>query len=418
MDVNIIYILFAMVYVSMAIGHLPGLNIDRSGAAILGAMLLIASGAIGVDKAWQAIGFSTIGTLFGLMLVSASFVEGGFYHWTADKLAALPISPPKLMAVMIVVCAALSAILTNDVVMVAMTPVVCAITVGRKQNPVPFLLAMVFAANIGSTATLIGSPRNIILAEAMHVSFAAFSVITLLPVVVSLLIVWFTLLLFYNNKWQLQANLAQEQKTPTQQAVQPLYTLDKAETIKASLVTLGLILAFIFTDWPHVLIALGAGGILMLNRTISSHNLIQHVDGNLLLMLMGLFVVNEAMASTGAFTDLMDWLHTVGINLHSVVQSFFVTAVISDVIGNSSTMMLITPFLTDVKEGAALLTASMSIGTGFSSNLVIFGSLAGIIAVEQAKANGVTIGFREFSRAGIPITIVTMVLSLLWVYWY
>lgn len=383
----------------------------------MGAMALMIGGQIHPQAAWDAINFGTIGTLFGLMLVSASFHEGGFYRWTAHKLGIMQVSPNILLGLMILVSAGLSALLTNDVVMVAMIPVLCAITIARQQNPIPYLLACCFASNIGSTMTLIGSPRNIILAETTHASFPEFSSITLLPSIISLFVIWGVLVLFYKNHWTLTPTADSSgttlQESTANEAPAPF---NRVETIKAVLVTVAVIAAFVWTDWPHVLIALSAGTLLLLNRKISSHNLLQNVDANLLLMLMGLFVVNKAISETGDLTVAMDWLQGIGINLNSALQAFPITAVISDIIGNSATMMLISPFIDPVREQAALLTASISMATGFSSNAVIFGSLSGIIAVEQAKANGVIITAREFGRSGIPITIITMLIAFAWVY--
>src|SRR5690625_3666148 len=337
-------------------------------------MLLMVTGKISPTAAWQSVDFNTIGLLFGLMVVSAAFVAGGFYDWVAAKLGEAPVGPRALLGLMVAVSAGLSALLTNDVVMVAMIPVLCAITIARGLNPIPFLLGLTFAANVGSTATLIGSPRNMILAETLHMSFTDFSRITLLPSVVSLVLVWLVLAAFYRNRWQLAA--AEETAATPAEADRPVAGVDatsaantaaasgdsaadmsvdktveasaastvdgstdgtakmpadgstqaavvkaaaaapapqikpfnKTETLKASVVTLAVIAAFVFTDWPHVLIALAAASLLLLNRKISSHTLLDEVNGNLLLLLMGLFVVNAAMASTGLPHQVMTTL--------------------------------------------------------------------------------------------------------------
>lgn len=422
MDITVV--LFVLAYVAMALGHLPVFNVDRAGAAVLMAMLLIVAGRISPQAAWNSIDFETIGMLFGLMIVSAAFVEGGFYRWLARKLADMPVGPKTLTALMIVTGALLSAVLSNSIVVLAMTPVLCAMTLQRQMNPVPILLAMCFAANLGSTATLIGSPNNIILAASMHLSFVEFSKLTLIPVLLSLFFVWVVLVIYYRKSWMLTADMQAQTQMPDSnvqvnadmidRGADPNKLHNRTETIKAAVVTVCVVAAFVFTDWPHVMIALGGGSVLLLNRSISSHDLLRHVDANLLLMLMGLFVVNEAMAMTGLLTEFVDWIHGTGVNLHSIFQSFFISAAVSDLIGNSPTIMLLSPFISNVKEGVELLGAAVALGTGFSSNSILFGSLAGIIVAEQAKARGVTIGFLEFSRTGLPITLISLGLGVLW----
>lgn len=424
--------IFVLVYVALGVGHLPGFKVDRTGAALLGAMLLIVAGGITPKEAWAAIDVNTIGLLFGLMVVSAAFTVAGFYDWVAQKVAELNVSPGLLLAILIGVSGVLSALLTNDVMVVAMTPVLCAITLRRGLNPIPFLLGFCFAANTGSVATMIGSPKNMIIAEALGMSFNGFMRITLLPAVVGMVLTWVTLMLFYRGRWSLSAvpqnatgepgggtkdtdtpGAAAEEGAATKEVVPRSF--NRLETLKAGVITLALILAFVLTDWPHMLIALAGASILLINRKIASGELLQHVDGNLLLLLMGLFVVNAAMAATGLPAEVLSSLRHEGVNLHSPISILVISAVISDLVGNNPTAMLLTPFL----SGAAnvdLLGAGIALGTSFSSNAIVFGSLAGIIAVEQAQAHGVTISFGEFLRAGLPVTVASLLLAIAWLY--
>ncbi len=411
MDITVI--IFALVYLAMGLGHLPGLKIDRTGSAVLGAMLLIILGKIAPTAAWAAIDFNTIGLLFALMVVSSAFIVSGFYDWLAQYIGGLNVMPSTLLAILIAVSGVLSALLTNDVIMVTMTPILCGITLTRRLNPIPFLLGICFAANIGSAGTLIGSPKNMILSETMHLSFSQFSAITLLPTVLSLLVSWVVLAWFYRNRWQ-SAPMDSPEKPSS--VLPPPKKLNRIETVKAGIITLALITAFIFTEWPHMLAAMAAASLLLLNRRISSSDMLKHVDGNLLLLLMGLFIVNAAMSATGLPQEAVNWLHHAGIDLHSPTQIFIISAVVSDLISNNPTVMLLTPFLADAGQIKILLAAAISMGASFSSNAVIFGSLAGIIVIEQAKLNGIKLGLGEFMRAGIPVTVITMALGIFWIY--
>lgn len=417
MDLTIL--IFLLVYVAMGFGKLPGFKVDRTGAAIVGGLAMLASGAIGAQAAWMAIDYATIGLLFGLMVVSAAFVASGFYGWTARRVATLPVSAPVLLAVLVAVGGLLSAVLTNDVVVVAMTPLLVSVTLARGLNPVPFLLAFCFAANTGSAGTLIGSPQNMIVAQGLSLSFNGFLKVTALPALVSLPIVWAVVAVMYRGRWTAPA--ADASAAPTD-APAPAATseagpdsLDIAETMKAALVTLVVIVAFVISAWPRELIALSAAGVLLINRRIASSDMLKHVDGNLLLLIMGLFVVNAALAATGLPKTLLTDLRGLGINLENPLALFAVSGVLSNTVGNNPAVMLLVPFL-DPGPHAHALGAALALGTGFSSNLIVFGSLAGIIVVEQAATCGIRISFGEFARAGVPVTVLTVILAVGWIF--
>lgn len=460
--------IFVLVYVAMGFGHLPGFKVDRTGAAVVGAMALIALGRITPEAAWAAIDYRTIGLLFGLMVVSSAFVVAGFYDRAARWVGDLRVSPPALLAVLIGVAGGLSALLTNDVVVVAMTPVLVSITLARGLNPAPFLLGFCFAANTGSAATLIGSPQNMIAAEALRLSFTGFLRVAALPALVSLPIVWLTLALLYRGRWTApRPALATGAGGATMGAASPALSdsaprdpaptgpggrdsaptgpgatdsgptgpgatdsaptdsgqtgaasaaipFDRLETLKAGLVTLAVVAAFVLTDWPHMLVALAGAAVLLVNRSIASRDMLGRVDGDLLLLLMGLFVVNAAVAATGLPQRLLAGLDGVGLDLQDPLSMLAAMSVLSNIVGNNPAVMLAAPFL----DGAArpeALGAAIALGTGFSSNLVIFGSLAGIIVAEQGRAHGVEIGFREFSRAGVPAALLCLALAAGWI---
>ena len=441
--------IFVLVYVAMGFGHLPGFKVDRTGAAVVGAMALIALGRITPQAAWAAIDYRTIGLLFGLMVVSSAFVVAGFYDRAARWVGDLRVSPPALLAVLIGVAGGLSALLTNDVVVVAMTPVLVSITLARGLNPAPFLLGFCFAANTGSAATLIGSPQNMIAAEALRLSFTGFLRVAALPALLSLPIVWLTLALLYRGRWtaprrpaahSAAARPAVARPAAARPAVAPTgpaptdaattgpgapdpgatgaapaaIPFDRLETLKASFVTLAVVAAFVLTDWPHMLVALAGAAVLLVNRSIASKDMLGRVDGDLLLLLMGLFVVNAAVAATGLPQRLLAGLNGLGLDLQDPLSMLAVMSVLSNIVGNNPAVMLAAPFL----DGAArpeALGAAIALGTGFSSNLVIFGSLAGIIVAEQGRAYGVEIGFRAFSRAGVPAALLCLALAAGWI---
>lgn len=402
--------IFLLVYVAMALGKAPGLRVDRTGAAVVGALAMITFGVLTPEAAWDSISYSTIGMLFGLMVVSAAFTMSGFYEWTARRIATLPLSPPALLAVLVTVSGALSALLTNDVVVVAMTPLLVSITMARGLNPAPFLLGFCFAANSGSAGTLIGSPQNMIIGQELGLSFNGFLRVAAVPALLSLPVVWGVVALVYRNRWKLDPEAAASAPAAPEAPARPL---DVIELAKAAVVTAAVILAFVFTSWPKDIIALTAAGVLLLSRRVSSSDMLGQVDGNLLLLVMGLFVVNAAFASTGDPQALLEALRRAGVDLHDPVTLLLAGGFISNVIGNNPAVMLLSPFMSG--GDSMVLGAALALGTGFFSNFIVFGSLAGIIVVEQSARRGVTISFSEFMRAGAPASVLCTLVALVWI---
>ncbi len=403
-------LIFFLVYLAMGLGSLPGFRVGRTGAAVIGGVAMLAIGSVTPQQAWTAIDYSTMGMLFGLMVVSSAFVVSGFYGWLARKAAGSNVSDRALLAILIVVGGVMSAFLTNDVVAVSMCPLLLSITLARGLNPVPFLLGFCFAANAGASGTIIGSPQNIIAAQKLHLSFAGVSEITAIPALLSLPVIWIVISLVYRDRWKRpQTATAADSAASTPEP--PPFSL--GETLKAAVTAVVVIAAFIFSDWPRETIALAAAGFLLLSRRVSSKSLLHEVDGELILLIMGLFVVNAGLSATGLPQELVRGLASEGIDLNSPAVLFLISSVVSDLVGNNPAVMMLVPYL-HAHGDANYLGAALSLGTHFSSNLVVFGSLAGIIVVEQAKDRGVTISAAEFSKSGVLVTVATMVIAALW----
>lgn len=409
MDLTLI--IFLLVYLAMGLGSLPGFRVGRTGAAVIGGMAMMTVGSITPEEAWNAIDYSTMGMLFGLMVVSAAFVVSGFYGWLAKRAASSNVSERTLLAILIIVGGVMAAFLTNDVVAVSMCPLLLSITLARGLNPVPFLLGFCFAANTGASGTIIGSPQNIIAAQKLHLSFAGVSEITAVPALLSLPVIWVVITFLYRDRWKLAApatggNVVAGTTEP------PPFSL--GETLKAAATAIVVVVAFVFSDWPRETVALTAAGFLLLSRRVSSKSLLREVDGELLLLIMGLFVVNAGLAGTGLPQHLVTYLAAEGINLNNPTALFLISSVVSDLVGNNPAVMMLVPYLHVGGGNANYLGAALSLGTHFSSNLVVFGSLAGIIMVEQAKDRGVKISAAEFSKAGVLVTAATMIIAVVW----
>lgn len=288
MDMFVILV-FALVYLGMFLGRLPWLALDRTGLALLGALLLVVAGRTGLTDAWTAIDLPTVALLFGLMILSAQLRLGGFYSCLTGKLAGARIGPCGMLALLMGLSALLSALLVNDIVCLAMAPVLAEGCARKHLNPVPFLLALACAANIGSAATLIGNPQNILIGQTLKLSFVDYLGIATPPVIAGLGISWAVIALSYRHRWH--------REIPENRADVP--TFNGWQTTKGLLILFALICAFLFSCWPRELVALAAAAMLLTSRRTASRRLLNLVDWQLLLLFMGLFVVHRAMDATG-----------------------------------------------------------------------------------------------------------------------
>ena len=400
---TVVIAVFVVVYLGMMFGSIPGFKVDRSAIALIGAIALLATGEVTRQQAAASIGFGTISLLFGLMIVSANFDLAGIYSALSDRIGALGLGPRKLLAVVVVLAGVMSALLTNDVIAVALAPVVLGHCIERKLNPVPFLLALACGTNVGSIATIIGSPQNMLIGQHFDLSFTAFMGYTAVPALVSLGLVWAVVAWLYADRWQLADDV--EAKSPKHRK------FDRWEAIKGAIVTAALIVLFVATDWPRDLIALAAGAVLLANAHFSSHKMLHRVDWQLLILFIGLFVVNGALQQTGLPQAWIADLKAAGFDLTYPSVLYVVTAVLSHVVSNVPSIMLLLPFADNPDLGPV-----MAIASGLSSNLIVIGSLASIIVVDAAARRGLKISFWEFARAGVPITILSMLVAAGWLW--
>ncbi len=430
----IVLVVFAAVYLGMIVGGLPFLQIDRTGIALLGAITIVGLGVLTTEQAAQSIHLPTILLLFSFMVISAQMRLGGFYGWITVNIAAWPIPPAALLAVVIVVVAVLSAIFSNDVVCLAVAPVLASVCVRRKLDPIPFLLALACASNIGSAATLIGNPQNMLIGSVLKLHFAQYFLVAAVPVGLGLLALWLFMAWQTHGHWMLS-----EPPTPAAaDAAAPLQTapgavdslplamrpdlavraereepmdveLDLWQAAKGLAVATALVLVFLFTDWPREVAALIGAGILLMSRKLHSTHMLGQVDWELLILFIGLFVVNHALEHTGLAAQAVQWLAASGVALTEAVPLFATSFVLSNIVSNVPAVMLLLPVATEPYAGPMLALVST-----FAGNLLIVGSIANLIVVDAARRAGIVIDWRRHARTGVPVTIATLLITAVW----
>ena len=399
--------IFVLVYLGMILGGLPYLQLDRTGIALLGAIAMIGTEVVSVEEAARSIHLPTLILLFAFMVVSAQMRLGGFYDWLTRRLAALPLSPAGLLAALIVVIALLSAVFSNDIVCLAVAPVLIDACRRRQIEPVPFLLALACAANIGSALTLIGNPQNMLIGQTLRLPFGAYIATAAVPVALGLVVTWLVIVAGVRGRWQ-QPGAAPE-RTDDHEAGEPL---DRWQTAKGLAVALAILLAFLFTSWPREVVALTGAGVLLMSRKLHSSQMLGLVDWELLVLFMGLFIVNHAFQQTGLPARLVADAAASGVPLDHPISLFTATFVLSNVVSNVPAVMLLLPVATHEFAGPLLALVSTLAG-----NLLIVGSIANIIVVDAAARRGVRIDWHRHAAVGVPVTLGTLGVTAAYLWW-
>ena len=401
---------FAVVYPGMFLGGLPKLQLNRPGVALLGAIAVIGMGAVTVEEAARSVDLPTVLLLFSFMVVSAQMRLGGFYTAVTRWVGAQPMAPAALLAALIAVAAVLSAVFSNDVVCLAMTPVVARLCQQRGLSPLPFLVGLACAANIGSAATLIGNPQNMLIGSVLKLSFADHLRGAALPVFVSLVVLWAWLVWGPGGRARMALGAVHTHAVAQGAEADP--TFDRVQTTKGLLVAGAVLVAFLTTDWPHEVVALVAAGVLLLSRRFHSSQVMGFVDWELLVLFMGLFVVNHAFAQTGLAAQAVAGLAAQGVLLADTGPLFAAGLLLSNLVSNVPAVMLLLPHLGG--SDPALVGLTLALITTFAGNLLLVGSIANLIVVDLAAQQGVVIDWKAHARLGVPVTVLSLGVVAAW----
>ncbi|VTT97717.1 citrate transporter : Na+/H+ antiporter NhaD-like permease OS=Singulisphaera acidiphila (strain ATCC BAA-1392 / DSM 18658 / VKM B-2454 / MOB10) GN=Sinac_2218 PE=4 SV=1: CitMHS [Gemmataceae bacterium] len=397
---------FALTYLGLALGRLPWLRTDRVGVALVGAAGALACGLIAFDDAVRAIDFRTLALLLGMMIVVAFLRRAGFFARVAGIALGRVKSPKGLLAVVMLLSGVLSAVLVNDVVCVAMTPLVLHLTRRLGLDPRPHLVGLAVASNLGSAAALTGNPQNMIIGGLSGISYLRFAAKLAPPAALGLVVGYVVTLIAYRSV--LNAPPRADARDLTDRAPSGRrHTALLAKSLTMTLVAVGLF----FGGFSMAVVALAAAAVLLLDR-VNPGKIYSHVDWGLLLMFAGLFVVVR--------TFEVHVLSTAGVEewaarADPVWALSGLSAVLSNIVSNVPAVLLFKPVVGAMPE-AAQETAwlALALSSTFAGNLTVLGSVANLIVVEQARKEGVAIGFWDYCRVGTPVTLITLVLGAAW----
>lgn len=392
---------FVAAYLGMAVGRVPGLRMGRAAILFVAVAVLLATGAVDVERMGAYIDMPTLLLLFGLMILSGQFGVAGFYDWCAARLAFADLSPRALLASVVIVAAGLSAILANDIVVFAMAPILCTGAQRRGLDPRPFLIALAAASNGGSAATLIGNPQNILIGQVGGLDFWEFLLACAGPALVASALVYVVVARIWRGALDAR---------PARAAAPDIPPPDRIQTAKALLATVGLIALFA-TPIPREVAALLIAAALLVSRRIESRRILDSVDWHLLMLFVCLFIVTGSLADIDLAARSMAWFEGHGLIPDSLALMAPLSLVASNLIGNVPTVMLILKLWPGAPDGALYGLAALSTLAG---NMLLLGSLANIIVVERAASVGVRLSFLEHAKCGFPITILSMAGAVAW----
>lgn len=391
-------LIFAVTYFVLAVGRLPGLRIDRTGAAVAGAAAMLAAGVLSPKEAYAAINFDTLLLLFGMMIVVAHLRLSGFFAVVSRWAARSAHRPLTLLALVALVAGGFSAFLVNDTVCLALTPLVLEIAAALRRNPVPYLLALAMASNAGSVATITGNPQNMLIGSFSGIPYrefaAALTPVAAIGIAVTILVIRFV----YRSEFQRAETLAPEpERSPYHRTL-----VWKSAAVSAAMV------AGFFAGWPAPTVAIAAGAALLVTGQVRPEKVYRLIDWPLLAMFAGLFVVIAGLGKAPWFIDLP--ASVARLQLSNIWVLSAVSTVLSNVVSNVPAVLIFRPFVEHMANPRqAWLALAMS--STLAGNLTIVGSVANLIVVQKARAVA-QIGFREYAVAGAPVTLLTLLAGI------
>jgi len=397
--------IFLATYFVMALGRLPGFQLDRAGAALLGAALMVGVGVLSPGEAFAAIDAATIALLLGMMVVVANLRLSGFFHLLTEWVGHHARHPLLLLAGVVVVTGVLSAFLVNDAVCLAVTPLVSDVLLRLRRDPLPYLLAVAMASNAGSVATITGNPQNMIIGSLSGIPYLHFA-IALTPVaVVALVVVWAVIVVVHRRDFVGAPPVAITDDTPL--------VYHRALVIKTVIVLALMVVAF-FLGAPVSEVAVLGGAYLLLTRRVKPDKVYGSIDWPLLVMFAGLFVVvaglEKAVLGPRAIAAIG------GLNLAAVPVLAVATAALSQLVSNVPAVLVLRPFVAPLADPTrAWLVVAMA--STLAGNFTIVGSVANLIVVQQARAAGIAISFWRYFAVGAPVTLITLAFGIFWLAW-
>jgi Na+/H+ antiporter NhaD/arsenite permease-like protein len=390
-------VIFGITYILISGRQLKILPLNRPAAALLGAVLMVSTGVMTPERAYRAVNYDTIVLLLAMMLISAYLYLAHFFEWAADAVLEFSRTPERLLLYITLTSGILSALLVNDTICLMLTPLVIAVIRRGKLPMLPYLIALATSANIGSVATLVGNPQNMIIGHFSHIPFSQFSR-SLAPVAVVGLAINFVILRFAFRQALRGAVIEQEP-----------HAIPKLNRGLFAIVCIALVSVFacFLAGFNLAWTALAGAALVMVLARHDTHEVLKLVDWHLLVFFAALFVVVDGLSDTGLPDAIYRHLQPV-FGANETAQSWnlaWFSVAGSNIFSNVPFVLVAGKWITRFAN-PALMWKVLALATTFAGNLTIVGSVANMIVVESAREH-IQISFWDYTRFGIPITILT-----------
>lgn len=387
--------------VGIAIGSYPGFRMNRATIALVGATALVIINNLSLIEAAKLVDINTIILLFAMMVLNINLRLSGFFNIIANRIIRIAKTPQQLLALVIFSSGFLSSLFLNDTIVIMFTPLLIEIVIKLKRNPIPYLIALAASANVGSVATIVGNPQNMIIGIFSGLSFVEFA-LKLFPLAIfGLFIVWIVIVSIYRKEFKEKVILQSDEFQPR---------IFKPLLIKSSVVLIIMLAAFL-SGFPIALSALGASALLLITRRIKPERVFIELDWSLLVFFSGLFIITDLLNQLMITPNFSGSLELFSGN--SVFDLSIISLVLSNLISNVPAVLVLSPIIKSLHNNGVLWLA-LAMSSTFAGNLTLLGSVANLIVAESAKRHGITLSFSEYLKSGILITTFTFLTGILW----
>ena len=391
-------LIFVGTYLVLTIGRFPGFRMDRTGAAIIGASLMIAFDALTMEEAIRSVNYETLILLFGMMIVVANLRLSGAFAVVSAWVVEHTRHPLALLTAIVAVSGGFSAFFVNDTMCLVLTPLVLDIVTRLRRNPIPYLLAVAMAANIGSAATITGNPQNMMIGAFSRIPYRTFAA-ALAPIsAVGLVLTVVLIAVVYRREFLHAPPFAVER---------PRVRVHTALMWK-SVAAAGAMIAFFFAGLPVSKVAVVTGAVLLITRRVKPERIYREIDWSLLVLFAGLFVVIAGAEKAFLRGDILALAQRLQLERTGVLTLW--SAILSNLVSNVPAVLVFKPFLSRMADSQhAWLTLAMS--STLAGNLTVLGSIANLIVIERSRRT-IRISFLEYLKVGVPLTVLTLCIGV------
>ena len=401
---NIALIIFIFTYIIIATQNIPKVHINRPAGALLGAVAMVLFGVISIKEAYAAIDLDIILFILGMMIIVAYAEVSGFFEIAENFILEKAKTASSLLLFLIFSSGLLSSLFMNDTICLILTPIVLRLTHKTNLNPVPYLIALATSSNIGSVMTIIGNPQNMLIGLYSKIPFLEFLRILAPITIIGLTLNFFVIRAIYKKEITNKPISVKEKD--------PKSTIQK-ELLVISLIAVILLLAFLSLGFSPPAVAMTLACFLILAGATKPRKALEQIDWTLLLFFSGLFIVMRAVEKSGITTAIFNYVRYYFSDgkMVQVLNLSIGSTVLSNIVSNVPAVMLFSHLFANLAD-SKLIWLTLAMSSTLAGNLTIIGSVANIIVFESAK-DKVRVGFFEYLKVGLPLTLITLILGVI-----